>query len=125
MPYVSGMTFLLSFVTLLLFQLAGELLHAMLHLPLPGPVIGMALLTAFLLAKGGVEPTLAATADQLLSMLGLLFVPAGAGIITNLALLRSAWLPLTASLMISTVLTLIVTAGVMHVLLKRSGQAIA
>ena len=117
------MTFLLSFATLLLFQLAGELLHAMLHLPLPGPVIGMALLTAFLLAKGGVEPALAATADQLLSMLGLLFVPAGVGIITNLALLRSAWLPLTASLVLSTVLTLIVTAGVMHLLIKRSGQA--
>ncbi len=123
MAYGSAMKFLFSFATLLLFQLAGELLHAVLHLPLPGPVIGMALLTAFLLARGGVEPALAATADQLLSILGLLFVPAGVGIVANLALLRSAWLPLTVSVVVSTFLTLLVTAGVMHALLRRSGQA--
>ena len=120
------MAVLQSFATLLLFQLAGELLHPLLRLPLPGPVLGMALLTAALLVrKREPDPALVVTADRLLSILGLLFVPAGVGIVTNLALLRSAWIPLTVSMLVSTLLTLVVTAGVMHGLLKRSPRAAA
>ena len=118
------MAVLQSFATLLLFQLVGELLHLLLRLPLPGPVLGMALLTAaLLLRKREPAPALTATSDHLLSILGLLFVPAGVGIITNLALLRSAWLPLTASMLVSTLLTLVVTAGVMHRLGRSSRVA--
>ena len=121
-----SMPVLQAFATLLLFQLAGELLHALLHLPLPGPVLGMALLTvALLLRKREPDPMLLATANRLLSILGLLFVPAGVGIITNLALLRSAWLPLTVSMLVSSLLTLVVTAGVMHMLLKQPPRAAA
>ncbi len=120
------MAVLQSFATLLLFQLAGEVLHTSLRLPLPGPVLGMALLTAaLLLRKREHDPALLSTADGLLSILGLLFVPAGVGIVTNLALLRSAWMPLTVSVLVSTLLTLVVTAGVMHILLKRSARAAA
>ncbi len=114
------MALLQSVATLLLFQLFGELLHTLLHLPLPGPVLGMGLLTVWLLrSKQELNPALARTAEGLLSILGLLFVPAGVGIVANLALIRTAWLPLTVSLVISTLLTLVVTAAVLQGLLKR------
>ena len=59
-------------------------------------------------------------ADGLLGWLPLLFVPAGVGIVANLALLRSAWLPISVALLGSTFLTLITTAWIMHRLGRRA-----
>ena len=120
------MAVLRSVVVLLLFQLAGEVLHATLRLSLPGPVLGMVLLAAWLVFRNrrqkGIDPALIGTADGLLSVLGLLFVPAGVGVVANLSLLRSEWLPITVSLVVSTLLTLVVTASVMHALLARADR---
>jgi putative effector of murein hydrolase LrgA (UPF0299 family) len=114
------MAILRSFLVLLLAQLAGEGLHRALHLPLPGPVLGMALLAAvLLLRRRAPDAALVKTSNGLLTWLGLLFVPAGAGIVANLSLLRSAWLPIAVALLLSTVLTANVTALVMQWLMRR------
>ena len=104
-----------SLFVLLLFQLAGEALRGLAHLPVPGPVIGMVLLAVWLAARRQ-EPdeALRTTADGLLRVLGLLFVPAGVGIVANLPLLRSAWLPITVGLFGSTLLTLLAVAWIAH-----------
>jgi len=100
---------------LLLFQLAGEALRAATDTKVPGPVLGMILLAAFyILRRREPAPALQHAADGLLSWLGLLFVPAGVGIVANLTLLRSAWLPISVALVGSTFLTLIATAWIMH-----------
>lgn len=104
-----------SIFILLLFQLAGEALRAITHTQVPGPVIGMVLLAAFyIFRRREPAPELQHAADGLLSWMGLLFVPAGVGIVANLALLRSAWLPISVALIGSTFLTLITTAWIMH-----------
>jgi len=104
-----------SLFILLLFQLAGEALRAITHTEVPGPVIGMILLTAFyVLRRREPSPALQHAADGLLGWLGLLFVPAGVGIVANLALLRSAWLPISVALIGSTFITLVTTAWIMH-----------
>jgi holin-like protein len=108
---------------LLLFQLAGEALRAATHLQVPGPVLGMILLAAwYILRRRDPEPALEQAADGLLSWLGLLFVPAGVGIVANLALLRTAWLPISVALVGSTFLTLLVTAWIMHRFGNRPGR---
>lgn len=100
---------------LLLFQTAGEALRKATHMPVPGPVLGMVMLAAWYILRGKEpEEPLQQTADGQLRWLGLLFVPAGVGIVANLALVRSAWLPISVSLVCSTVLTLAVTAWIMH-----------
>ena len=43
---------LAGFTWLLLFQCAGEAISRLAELPIPGPVLGMALLLAALLARG-------------------------------------------------------------------------
>lgn len=115
------MAILRSFLTLLLAQFTGEALHRVLHLPLPGPVIGMALLAVTLLWRGG-EPdaALAETSDTLLRWLGLLFVPAGVGVFTYAGMIRAGFVPIVAALVLSTLLTFAVTGWVMQALLRRS-----
>jgi holin-like protein len=103
-------------------QLIGEFLRQTLHLPLPGPLIGMFLL-AFILAMRKTGPAVAGepfstpllrTANGFIAHMGLLFVPAGVGVIVELTVLRREWLPILAGLLVSTLLGLVVTGLVMH-----------
>lgn len=111
-----------AFFVLLLFQLIGECLYRGLHLPVPGPVIGMALLTGWLLWRpAALDREMDATAWGLLRVLGLLFVPAGVGIVASMGLVRAQWWPITAGLMGSTAVALVGTAALMHWLLQRRG----
>ena len=114
------MAILQSFFLLLLFQFAGEAISRAAHIPVPGPVVGMALLAAFYMVRKR-EPgaPMQKTANGLLTWLGLLFVPAGVGIVANLTLLRAAWLPVTFALIVSTLLTMIITAWIMHRFARR------
>ncbi len=98
-------------LTLLLFcQLAGEVLVRAVSAPLPGPVLGMLLLFLLLAARGRSWSDLDTTADTILRNLSLLFVPAAVGVIQHTATLGTHWVALGAALLVSTVLTLSVTA---------------
>jgi putative effector of murein hydrolase LrgA (UPF0299 family) len=109
-----------SFLVLIGFQLLGEFLHRTLQLPLPGPVIGMFLLAAVLIFRKrsdqriGTSPALEKTADTLIGNMGLLFVPAGVGIMTEADLLRHQWPAIVVGIIGSTLLSLMVTGLVLH-----------
>jgi holin-like protein len=89
---------------LLVFQCLGEVLVRLLRLPVPGPVIGMALLFAALAWRGGPSAELRGTAQSLLQHLSLLFVPAGVGVMLHLQRMADEWLPLVVALVASTAL---------------------
>jgi holin-like protein len=95
-------------------QLAGELAVAATGLPVPGPVLGMVLMLAGLLIRGGIPADLAATADTLLGNLSLLFIPAGVGVMLHLPLIEAELLPISVALVTSTLLTVAVTALLMQ-----------
>ena len=113
---------------LLACQLAGEILTRALGLAVPGPVIGLGLLAVLAVVHAriagaeisAIEKTdLGVTASALLGSLGLLFVPAGVGIVQQLPLIGAYALPIFVALLVSTVLTLIVTVYV-FIFVKRA-----
>jgi putative effector of murein hydrolase LrgA (UPF0299 family) len=104
-------------------QLAGELVTRAAEIPVPGPVLGMAILFCFLLYRGTIPEKLSETADALLNHLSLLFVPAGVGVMLHFQLLGDDWLPIGVALVVSTLLTLVVTSLMMSWLGKRSPAA--
>jgi len=110
---------------LLVCQLAGEILARVLGLPVPGPVIGLALLAIVHARIVGAETSaiektdLGVTASALLGSLGLLFVPAGVGIVQQLPLVGAYAFAIFVALLVSTVLTLLVTAYV-FIFVKRA-----
>lgn len=110
----------LFYITLLLVcQLAGEVVARMAGLPVPGPVVGMVILFVGLVVKGGVPAELERVGTALLSHLSLLFVPAGVGVMIHLGLIADEWLPISAALIASTLVTIAVTAWVMAALGRR------
>jgi holin-like protein len=114
---------MLNFVALLLVcQLIGEVIQKASGLPLPGPVIGMVILFIGLLIRGEVPETLGSVTKNLLDNLALLFVPAGVGVLTHLALVEDEWLPISLALVLSTVITIAVTALLLSWLLRISGK---
>ena len=104
---------------LLIFQLIGEIIARGLDLPVPGPVIGMALLFATLSLSGGPGETLQTTSQTLLSHLSLLFVPAGVGIVVHLSRVADEWPALLAALVVSTFVSMAVTALAMKALARK------
>ena len=111
---------MLSYLTLILCcQLAGELFVVAMALPIPGPVVGMVLLFVGLLVSGGVPDDLATLADALLNHLSLLFVPAGVGVIVHFALIGADALAISVALVVSTLLTIAVTAWCMLFFTRR------
>jgi len=107
---------LAALTVLLVYQLVGEVLVQLLHLPVPGPVIGMLLLFVTLLLRGEAPEWLRDTANGLLGHLSLLFVPAGVGVMLHFHRLATEWLPIVVALVASTVITIGVTALVMRAL---------
>lgn len=110
---------LAAITLLLLFQLAGEAIALYFALPVPGPVIGMALLFAGLALRGGPSADLRETARSLLQHLSLLFVPAGVGVMLHWQRLAAEWRPLLVALVASTFITIAITAVVLKALSRR------
>jgi holin-like protein len=105
---------LVTFSVLLVFQCIGEGIAYALPLPVPGPVIGMMLLFCALVLRPALRDTIQATGDELLRHLSLLFVPAGVGIFAAAATVQGQWAAIIAAVVLSTLVTLAVTALVMR-----------
>jgi putative effector of murein hydrolase LrgA (UPF0299 family) len=101
---------LYAFAILLSCQLAGEAFVRALAFAVPGPVVGMVLLSALMLLKAPLPSELGDTADGLLKHLSLLFVPAGVGVVQQLDRLGGEGVRLLAVIVLSTAITLAVTA---------------
>lgn len=107
---------------LLASQLAGEAVARGLALPVPGPVLGLAMLAALLLARPGLHATVGPVAGTLLSNLSLLFVPAAVGVVQVLPLLRTEGLAIGVALVVSTVAALVVTALTFRAVARLQGD---
>lgn len=110
---------MIGYLTIILVcQLVGELIVGTLSISIPGPVLGMLILFLLLLIRGDLPSGLGQTADGLLRAMSLLFVPAGTGVMMHFKLLGEALLPLGAALVVSTAMTITVTALMMRWLNK-------
>ncbi|MEX0374803.1 CidA/LrgA family protein [Spiribacter pallidus] len=103
-------------------QLAGEVVVRLTGLPVPGPVLGMLTLFIVLVIRGRAPAGLEGLANALLGHLGLLFVPAGVGVVAYLGLIADRWLALITTLIASTLVAILVTALTLRLLLKRRGE---
>ncbi|MGE0340323.1 MAG: CidA/LrgA family protein [Xanthobacteraceae bacterium] len=107
-----------AFAILLSLQLAGEALVRAVSSPLPGPVVGLALLFLWLVVKLPLPQATNETADGILKHLSLLFVPAGVGLVQQLPLLREEGWKLLIVILISITVSLAATAVTFAVLAK-------
>jgi len=96
-------------VLLLGFQFAGEVITRALDLPIPGNVIGMALLLLALTVGVVKEESITEAGDLLLRYMTLFFVPAGVGVMLYFDLISREWLPIIVGTVVSTFVVMAVT----------------
>ncbi|WP_182525669.1 CidA/LrgA family protein [Nocardioides dongkuii] len=90
---IAGLTWLLGC------QLVGEVAVRATDVPVPGPVVGMVLLLVVLqVRRSGDDAAVVRAADGVPRHLQLLFVPAGAGVVGYLGVLRADALPIGVAL---------------------------
>jgi len=102
--------------------LLGEILSRTGILPFPGSVIGLVLLFADLLRRGSLPRPLSGLADHVLAFLGMLFVPAGVGVLAYQDLLRREMLPILAAVVGGTLVALGATTVVAGMLAAAEGR---
>ena len=98
---------------LLTCQLIGEVGVRLLHLSVPGPVLGMLVLFLWLTVRRPAANTgLIRASDGLLRHLQLLFIPAGVGVITMFGEIGHSPIPLIAGLVVSWLAGLVVVGWI-------------
>ena len=122
-----------AMATFIGFAFFGDATARLLHLPIPGPVLGLIALAATLLTIDGVrrrrgvgrDPArfadLQALARGLIAAMSVMFVPAGAGVITEWGAVRHEVLLIVVALVGSTLASLWATGAVFTLWRRRYG----
>lgn len=115
------MNLILQCAVLFGFLAAGELIVFLSGVPVPSSIIGMILLAASLESGRLKLHQVEQFADFLTRNLGFFFVPAGVGVMRCLGLIADQWLPIVASVIVSTFIIIAVT-GWTHQWVRRAAK---
>ena len=103
------MKYIFQFLRILAFCFLGEILHALLPLPIPASIYGLALLLTALKAGVVKLEQVKEVSAFLIAIFPLLFIPGAVGIMDLGEVLANLWLP--AVLAISLVTVLVIAAA--------------
>ena len=98
---------------LIVLQLVGESIVQVSGLPVPGAIIGLVLLYVILVLRGEIPDEMSRTSGFLLQNLGVLFVPAGVGVIAYLPMIATQWWSILLVLLVSVTATIAITGLVL------------
>ena len=106
------MKYVQQFSIILLISVIGELLKTFLPLPVPASVYGLVTMLVALLTGILTLDQVKGAADFLVEIMPVMFVPAGAGLITAWSSLKPICVPVLIMTFISTVIVMVVTGKV-------------
>ncbi|AIQ68348.1 CidA/LrgA family protein [Paenibacillus graminis] len=108
---------------LYIFFLAGDYLQKLMHLPVPGSIVGLLLLFILLLFKIVPVKLIEDGSLFILAYLPMFFIPATAGIMNHLDIFSGRGLMMIGILVASSVLTMVVTAHATEwITVRRTGS---
>lgn len=97
---------------------AGELLKALLPFPIPASIYGLALMLVLLITKVLPLAAVEETADFLVSIMPVMFIPAAVGVLDAWVDLRPVLLPVTVIMVLTTVIVMVVTGRLTQLFMK-------
>jgi len=107
---------------LVLFQLLGTAINHLFLPVLPGPIVGLLLLLAFLISRGEVAEPLSLAASSLLRYLPLLLVPPAVGVMVYAADIAADFWAIVGALVLSLVISMAFVGVLMNKLVKRQAR---
>lgn len=113
------MKYVKQFWIILLFCALGEGFRVLLPLPIPASVYGLILLLAALLTGIIKLERVEETADFLVEIMPVMFIPAGVGLLTAWGVLQPIWLPVVVITILTTVIVMVVTGRVTQFVIRK------
>ncbi len=108
-----------QFLIIILFSLAGEILHGILPFSIPAGIYGIVLLFVALMS-GVIKPVqIKETADFLILIMPMLFIPSVVGLLNVWDLIRSKWLQYLVMIVLTTIIVMLTSGCVTQVLLNK------
>lgn len=113
------MKYLRQFCIILFVSFLGELLHIVIPLPVPASVYGL-ILMLLALCTGTIKlEQIGETADFLIEIMPVMFIPAAVGLLDAWPALQPVWVPVILITVITTVLVMAVTGRVTQHMIRR------
>ena len=113
------MKFVRQFMIILAISFVGELLHALLPLPVPASIYGLVLMLIGL--QTGILPLNAINeaGGFLIEIMPMLFIPAGVGLMVSWGDLKPVLVPIMVTIVVTTVLVMGVSGRTAQFVLKK------
>ena len=108
-----------GFAILLLLQWLSTVIISLLEIPFPPPLLGMLILTALLCTGIIKENYIEDICGALIDKMALLFLPAGVSMILYLDVIKAELLPISLTLVLSSLVILSSTALVLEIFLRK------
>lgn len=102
--------------------LLGELLSSLLHLPIPGNILGMVILFILLCTKVIKVDNISNVTNFLLDHLAFFFIPAGVGLMTSIGIIKSTWWQLLVVCISTTIIIIGVTGIIVQIISRRTKE---
>ncbi len=96
----------------------GELLYALLPFPIPASVYGLVLMVVLLMTRVVKLEMIEETADFLISMMGIFFVPSSVGLMNSFGIMKGSVMQLLVMCVVSTVVVMVVTGTVAQFVIR-------
>lgn len=106
-------------ILLLGISVMGEFINKVLHVPLPGSVLGLLLLLILLLSGIVSIKHIEDLSNFLMQHLAIFFVPAGVGLITVVGVLQSSWAALLIISIVSSIIVMTTTAIIVQLIRRK------
>ena len=116
------MKYIKQFGIILSVTLLGELLNAVIPLPVPASIYGLVLMLTGLMTKLSPLHAVKETGKFLLDIMPLLFVPAAVGLIDTWGVLRPVIVPVTVTVLVSTVAVMAASGRATQAVIRFSKQ---
>ena len=113
------MAYLFQFCVILIVCFIGEIFHALVPLPIPASIYGLVIMFMLLSFKIIKLEKIEKTADFLLQIMPIMFVPPAVGIITVWADLKNILIPFIIIVTLSTILVMAFTGKATELVIKR------
>ncbi len=116
------MKLLRQFLIILIICVIGEVLNKVIHIPLPGSIIGMILLFVCL-STGLIKIEMIDEISKfLLDHLAFFFIPSGVGLLAYVGILKKNLVSITVICVVTTILVMIVTGLTVQLIKRRKAR---
>ena len=109
------MKFVRQFMIILAISFVGELLHALLPLPVPASIYGLVLMLIGL--QTGILPL-----NAVIEIMPMLFIPAGVGLMVSWGALKPVIIPISIIIVVTTILVMAVSGRIAQFILKKEDK---